>query len=140
MLDAKHLSKFLYIADMAICCDVCCKDTWMADDLSDEDIYINQLWHDDICPLKGRKDVNEIFSAQKELVSPYTGKLVFERLKLGNKTAHSIWLHSEDKKYRLVAGHEFFSNIELAPLDGQQVSVLGSLYDSTLYICMLIAN
>lgn len=141
MLDAKNLSRFLFIADMSIGCEVCSQNTWTADaNMSDEDIYVKQLWHSDDCPLKNRKDVYDLFSSCKEIITPYSGKIFLEQLKLGTRNAHSIWLATLDKKYRIVAAHEHFGQLDLTRLDGKHVSILGTVHSDTIYTCMIIAE
>lgn len=142
MIEGKHLSKFLFIADMAVGCDICTKDTWNAsDELSDDDIYVRQLWHDSDCPLRGREEVYKAFAdLAQNPVNVYCGEAFSKKFKFGGRLAHSIWLKTSEAEYRIVAAHEQHAELDLFLLDHQPIKVLGQAHGEALYASMIITG
>lgn len=143
MIAAKHLAKYLYIADQAICCDICGKDTWTAE-LEDDDIYLRQLWHDASCPLQARADVYAVWGSEREARSmPWRGTVRAHVMQKNNSRVHTLWLHTHDgKRYRLCPLSESgLENADPCLLDGREVDVVGhAVSGETLYFSMMISR
>ena len=148
MLNLKYLSRWLYVIDMAFCCDLCGKDTWTAP-LDEEDVYEKQLWHDTACPLYGSKEAFDHWNASsgEERVKSYAGKVEVHRHGKGEGERHTCWLRTDEGKLlRLSPVQDAFDSIRLGTLDGANVVVLGnevkhnSSYDnnSVLYFTMML--
>lgn len=148
MLNVKYLSRWLYVADMAICCDLCSKDTWNAP-LSEEDVYEKHLWHDPACPLYGSKEAFDHWNSESEpkLARAYLGKVEVHSHGEGASRKHTCWLRTDEGKLlRLSPVQDAFDSIRLGTLDGASVVVLGNLvghnsfYDnsSVLYFTMML--
>jgi len=148
MLNLKHLSRWLYIGDMAVCCDLCGKDTWTSP-LSKEDIYTKQLWHDSACPLYGSKEAYDHWNSESEPkhAKCYLGKIEAHGHGEGASRKHTCWLRTDEGKLlRLSPVQDAFDSIRLGTLDGANVLVLGnevqhdSSHDngSVLYFTMML--
>lgn len=132
MLNLKHLSRWLYVADMAICCDLCGKDTWSAD-LPTDDIYEKHIWHDKECPLYGSKEAYDHWAddSQDPPARTYPGKIEVHVHKEGARTKHTAWLRTDDDQLmRLSPVADAFDSIDIRSLDGASVIALGNAIHS----------
>jgi hypothetical protein len=148
MLNLKHLSRWLYVVDMAVCCDLCGNDTVTAP-LSQEDVYVKQLWHDPVCPLYGSKEAYDHWNSESEPkhAQCYLGKVEAHSHGEGVARKHTCWLRTDEGKLlRLYPVQDAFDSIRLGTLDGASVLVLGnavqhySSHDngSVLYFTMML--
>lgn len=141
MIDAKRLYKYLYLADMAVCCDICGKDTWTAD-LPEDEIFLKHLWHESTCPLQGRADVHGNWGKESEPhIEPWSGRLVMVAMPVQGQRAHTLWLETRDSnRYRIVPISESgLYDTDTCLLDGKEVYIVGSLINKeTIYYSMIM--
>lgn len=141
MIDAKRLYKYLYLSDMAVCCDICGSDTWNCA-LSEKQIFEKHMWHNASCPLQGRADVHSGWGKDQEPeISPWEGKLVLVSMPVLGKRIHTLWLEMHDsKRYRIVPISETgLFDADPCLLDGKEVLIVGSLInDETIYYSMMM--
>jgi hypothetical protein len=143
MISSKKLTKWLFIADASVGCDVCGGSTWESS-LSGSQIYKEQLWHDPSCPLYARKDVFDEWSNEDGApTGTWRGQLQVCLRNMNGADLHTLWLKHDNKQLsRLVPIHDDFDHIDTNALDGLQVTILGTMTvyksDSTIYFSMLL--
>ena len=141
MIDAKRLQKYLYLADMAVGCDICGKDTWTCT-LPDDEIFVEHRWHHATCPLQGRADVYSDWGGRLDpAVVPWSGKVVLSVMFDRGKRIHTLWLETHDsKRYRIVPISEIgLYDADPCLLEGNDVHIVGSLVNNeTIYYSMMM--
>lgn len=143
MISSKKLTKWLFIADASVGCDICGGSTWESS-LSSSQIYKEQLWHDSQCPLYARPDVfHEWSNESAPKTNSWRGRIKVRAADIFGGIMHTLWLvHDDGRESRLVASHDDFDCVDLDAFDGQEVTVLGAKTtyksESTIYFSMLL--
>ena len=143
MIEAKRLFRHLYVADMAVCCDLCGKDTWTCD-LEENDIFVMHRWHDTGCPLYEREDVFQDWKSEEhQSAESWRGKLYISLLEVGSSRVHTTWLELRDgSRWRLVPLRECgLEDIDPCLIEGREVDVIGcKVNNETIYYSMLMSR
>lgn len=143
MIDPKRLARYLYVSDMAVCCEICDNNTWNSE-LSTEELFTKHNWHDAECPLRGKRQVYEAWTSDKEAeLKSWQGKVKVKSIVVEGSRHHTSWLETDaGEELRLVPVFDGgLHNMDMLQLEGLDIAVGGCLVDSnTLYYSFLISR